>query len=304
MGHEEQPLPESGQRREATIGAILLAHSLGNMLVSSAIKDCGLTSYAKYYMLNAAVPMEAYDATANVDEMVDSAWSNVPPNYRASDWSTLFMTNDFRASLSWRGRFAGIQNAVNCYSTTEDILDNPTLHGVGGWWSRQELFKGTSTLNAINALSLGSLDIACEGGWGINTFYAMNPTVYVTGYGFMSNAVSELTRDDVIAHPLFTPFRAEASNMHSTNLFTVADEAYRKNLRAKFLGDAIPATSFAAGRNAIGGGPDSIPLMQSIAHSDLWPEKNGDQPVWKHSALKNVAYFFVHNVFDEIVNGL
>lgn len=92
--------------------------------------------------------------------------------------------------------------------------------------------------------------------------------------------------------------------MHSTNLFTVVDEVYRKNLRAKFLGDAIPATSFAAGRNAIGAGPDSIPLMQSIAHSDLWPEKNGDQLVWKHSALKNVAYFFVHNVFDGIVNGL
>jgi len=31
MGHEEQPLPESGQRREATIGAILMVHSHDNM---------------------------------------------------------------------------------------------------------------------------------------------------------------------------------------------------------------------------------------------------------------------------------
>jgi len=176
-----------------------LAHSLGNMLVSAAIQDCGMP-YEKYFMLNAAVPMEAYDVTADAVEMVDSAWSNVPVNYRASDWNTLFTNDDFRASLSWRGRFAGIQNAVNCFSATEDVLENPALHGIGGAWSKQELFKGTTVWNALNALSLGNLDVACEGGWGINTYYALNPTVYVAAYGFMSNAVTELTRDDIITH--------------------------------------------------------------------------------------------------------
>ena len=145
--------------------------------------------------------------------------------------------------------------------------------------------------------------MACEGGWGINTYYALNPTVYVAGYGFMSNAVAELTRDDVIAHPLFTPFRAEANNMHSTNLFTVVDETYRKDLRAKFLGDAIPARSFAAGRNVIGVGIANISMMQNVAHGNLWPEKDGDQLVWKHSAVKGVAYIFVRKLFDRIVNG-
>ena len=41
---------------------VMLAHSLGNMLVSSAAVDHGL-QYDRYYMLNAAVPMEAYDAS-------------------------------------------------------------------------------------------------------------------------------------------------------------------------------------------------------------------------------------------------
>jgi len=231
-------------------------------------------------------------------EMVDSAWSNVPLNYRASGWSTLFTNNDFRASLSWRGRFAGIQNAVNCYSTTEDILENPTLHGVGGWWARQELFKGTSTLNAINALSLGALDIACEGGWGINTYYALNPTVYVTGYGFMSNAVSGLTRDDVITHPLFTPFRSEDSNMHSTNLFIVADETYGKKLRAKFLGDAIPARSFSMGANNVNGMSENYPMIPS--QSVGWPRS---QDEWRHSDIKEVSYFYVHHFYDFILQG-
>ena len=44
-------------------------------------------------MLNAAVPMEAYDADEFTSNMVDSAWSRVPLNYRASDWNKLFLAN-------------------------------------------------------------------------------------------------------------------------------------------------------------------------------------------------------------------
>jgi hypothetical protein len=157
------------------------------------------------------------------------------------------------------------------------------------------------TMLCLSVNPLSNLDIACEGGWGINTFYAMNPTAYVAGYGFMSNAVAELMRDDVIAHPLFTPFRAEANNMHSTNLFTVADEAYRKNLRAKFLGDAIPARSFAAGRNATAGLDENL-NMQSIVQSNPWPGGRIKNSVrqWYHSDIKNLAYFYVHQIFSEI----
>ena len=157
-------------------------------------------------------------------------------------------------------------------------------------------------MNAINALSFGYLDIACEGGWGINTFYALNPTVYTPGYGFFAAAMSRITRDDAIVHPLFTPFRAEADSMHSTNLFAIADETYRKDLRAKFLGDAIPARSFAAGRNAIEVF-EHIPMMQHMAHVEDWPDKDGSLLLWKHSSLKNIAYFFVHKLFNRIVEG-
>jgi hypothetical protein len=53
------------------------------------------------------------------------------------------------AAVDWRGRFAGIQNAVNCYSPTEDVLTNPATNKIfgvessdfGGAWSKQELFK-------------------------------------------------------------------------------------------------------------------------------------------------------------------
>ena len=104
---------------------VMMAHSLGNMLVSAAAKDFNL-QYSKYYMLNAAVPMEAYDASSQSGLMVDGAWKDMDTSFRASRWSEQFESTpyegDFRKYLSWKGRFAGIHDAVNCYSPTEDIL--------------------------------------------------------------------------------------------------------------------------------------------------------------------------------------
>ena len=275
---------------------IMLAHSLGNMLVSSAAKDHGL-NYSKYYMLNAAVPMEAYDNGSFSSVMCDEEWEKVPSNYLAANWSKLFPANDFRSSLSWRGRFAGIANAINCYSPTEDVLANAEVGQLtlsGGAWKIQEFTKGTTVWHELNSLPFLDLNVACEGGWGINTYYSLNPLWYVYQYGFTDKVQSDLTREDAITHPLFTPFRSESEAMHSTNLFTIADATYREQLRAKFLGDAIPATSFAAGANFTGGGlknhnmHDDIPL-------DGWPR---DQLEWLHSDLKDVSYFYVFKLFN------
>ncbi len=41
----------------------VIAHSLGNVLVSSAVQDHGFRP-ARYFMFNAAVPAEAFDASA------------------------------------------------------------------------------------------------------------------------------------------------------------------------------------------------------------------------------------------------
>ena len=48
----------------------MMAHSLGNMLVSAARQDHGL-QYEKYFMVNAAVPVEAYDPAGGVKTYVD-----------------------------------------------------------------------------------------------------------------------------------------------------------------------------------------------------------------------------------------
>ena len=232
--------------------------------------------------------------------MVDLAWSNVPIQYRAAMWSTLFTNADFRASLSWRGRFAGIANAVNCYSETEDVLANPSLHGLGGAWSKQELFKGTTVWHGLNAVPFLGLDVACEGGWGINTTYAVNPYYYVPAYGFFANAMTNFTREGAIESPLFTPFKTETAAMHSTNLFAIADVTYRDSLRAKFLGDAIPATSFAAGANRI----ELLGNIGNLNYSDCmaapWPQTSNGDNMWYHSDMKDMAFFFVYPFYIDL----
>ena len=299
-----QTAPALSNAMEAVQGPKwFLAHSLGNMLVSSAAVDHNL-QYDRYYMLNAAVPMEAYDAEEASSNMIDLAWRNVPLNYRASGWSKLFAasTNDFRCMLSWQGRFAGIAKAVNCYSPTEDVLENAAEHGYGSSWAKQELFKGTAVWHGLNTVLFFNDSVSCEGGWGINTYYAANPTWYTPGVGFYSS-VSNLTRETAIEHPLFTPFRAEADAMHSTNLFTIADAGYRAQLRAKFLGDAIPATSFAAGANRIEAWGNDRNLDYSDCTASPWPQKSGDANLWYHSDLKNIAYRFVYSLFVKIIQG-
>ena len=282
---------------------VMLAHSLGNMLVSSAAKDHGL-NYSKYYMLNAAVPMEAYDVDADAAAMLDPEWSNVPVSYRASDWSGLFPANDFRASLSWRGRFAGIANAVNCYSPTEDVLANAQVGQLtlsGGAWKIQEFTKGTTVWHELNSLPFFDLNVACEGGWGINTYYSLNPLWYVYQYGFTDKVQSDMTREDAITHPLFTPFRSESEAMHSTNLFTIADATYREQLRAKFLGDAIPATSFAAGANRIESWLNDKNINYDNCVKDGWGIRDNGR--WLHSDIKEVAYFLISELFRRIVKN-
>ena len=144
----------------------VIAHSLGNMVVSSAIQDHGF-SPARYFMLNAAVPIEAFDPaqwntaeTNNPFEFED--WVGYPSNTWASCWHTLFPTNDTRSDLTWKGRFADVPQRTslfNYYSTGDEVLsifDEPdpdgsgkiTIHpfALGGAtyhsWQKQERFKG------------------------------------------------------------------------------------------------------------------------------------------------------------------
>ena len=177
----------------------------------------------------------------------------------------------------------------------------------------QEALKGSVLFDAIN-IAPGS-HIGCEGGWGRSAHY---PLWLTTGSML---GLSGLTREDVIENPLFTPFRNETERMSSTNLFSVTDSAATSELRARFLSDAIPAESHAAGANAfdvraniVNRRMDTSQTSGCMANEDRWPRSRAEEIedddgnvvgrtlCWQHSDFKNLAYFFVYKLFDEIAN--
>ena len=282
---------------------ILLAHSLGNVVVSSASVDYGL-QYKKYYMLNAAVPMEAYDDASISTNMVAKAWRSTPSRIRSSEWSDLFDDEDGRSLLSWRGRFAGIANAVNCYSTTEDVLGNTELNEsqVGRWWGNrawamQELNKGTPLAERMPDAWANS-----EGGWGFN-LAAYNRKYINRKTGTMTNAMKKriltMTDDELKANPVFKPF--DESWLHSTN--SVVSIQQINTVRARILGDGIPATSFAAGANQLDNRAGIVQRDYHLYAAVDWPRAPQNENVqWRHSDIKKVAFGYLHNFFKTIVN--
>ncbi len=280
---------------------VLLAHSLGNMLVSSAIKDHGLADYAKYYMLNAAVPMEAYDGGAYAAPMIDHDWRAVSNRVYSADWHQIFRVDDGRSRLTWRDRFRGIANAVNCYSTSEDTLGDAEMdewllgkRSRKKYWAMQEILKGTEYL----PLAPDSYGLKCEGGWGYNPHYATN-RFYVTWPNRRMTArfrkrIASLTDYDLMVHPVFRPFFEDG--LFTTNAVSSEQVA---PIRARILADGIPATSFAAGAN-----PLDATVIGNINYATCksggWPRKDGS---WRHSDIKNIAFRFNWKFFKKLVEG-
>ena len=192
-----------------------------------------------------------------------------------------------------------IPNAVNCYSPTEDVLGNPKeikVFGVsigedfGGAWSKQELFKGCALWYGVNTITFSGTEI--EGGWGINASYMANPLAYIPLVGFNASYFADYTREDLITKPLFTGMNDD--RMQSTNILNFVDA----ELRAKMLGDAIPAESFAAGANHTRGIKDNHNMQTDMSNG--WPKREND---WLHSDIKNVSFYYVHKLFNYILQG-
>jgi hypothetical protein len=253
------------------------------MLVSEAAKSY-LLNYTKYYMLNAAVPIEAYDGTSMAREMIEHGWTDISPEKWAARWYENFHDPaDFRRDLKWKGRFAGIHHAVNCYSLTEEVLNNATTSGWGGVWSVQELFKGTAALH----LAPGN----CEGGWGYNSEHT-NQAGFLTDFA----KTNEFTDAELVASPIFRKF--DNILLHQTNLISIAQTELNK-----VMGDGIPATSFASGRNPISGNCVAGNIMMSPDDTLPWPRIVDDQRKWYHSDICKLAFFYVHPIFKKIKEG-
>ncbi|MGE9289944.1 MAG: hypothetical protein ACQKBT_03070, partial [Puniceicoccales bacterium] len=168
----------------------IAAHSLGNMVVSNAMENHGF-SPIRYYLLNAATPIEAYNvvqtnnSSGNVDMdeyMTESGWKDYPDRLYASNWNELFPAGDSRSELTWKNRFESIRNrSYNFYSPGEDVVENAgdnesvtsaLLNTLAAWitgesigkhaWVTQEIAKGGKNLLTHTMLAV------LHGGWEFN----------------------------------------------------------------------------------------------------------------------------------------
>jgi hypothetical protein len=214
----------------------VFAHSLGNMVVSSAIEDHGFTA-GNYFMVNAAVPAEAYDGRAAIlpqDQlrMIPPKWKNTytsPAAFSYSTremcaaWSTLFTTNDPRSAVTWDRRFYHVPDRTTLwqfYSSGEEILrgsDGTIPHFVGlpkfvPWntyssvidreyvWAYNEMTKG----NLYQLLSL-FVPYHDQAGWGYGTNWIQNPGA-AAAIPWTATQIAALPATDLIAKPLFRDF--------------------------------------------------------------------------------------------------
>ena len=296
-----------------------LAHSLGNMLVSAAIQDHGMP-HEKFFMLNAAVAMEALEPTAGItqgshDCMTPGEWSGYVDKVRSTHWFECFPEGDGRRLLTWKGRFANVTNVVNFYSTQEEVVNNGDgkEHAVlvrDYVWYNQETRKG----------SWPAMLHGHEGGWGFNSLYDGNVKNWIGGElvefpCHMPPAdAAKLPKEQLRQAPFFLDFINP--EMHSSSNGAIVAENYL--YRAEMLAYAMPSESFAVGANPIPGHETmatNSPASELYFNYDMGtlfksgindlPE-NGEDPEdrhrdWQHSTFVQRSYKRVHQLYETIV---
>lgn len=290
----------------------IAAHSLGNIVVGLAIQDHDL-EVENYYLIDAAVAMEAYDADeSKKDGMTNADWVNYDEKLWATEWHKLPWTeNDARRKLTWRGRLdkvAARPFAYNFYSSEEEILNNSTLDHrsnfigvladdliwdsiIGGnvlgerTWVLQEILKGNGWSGEI----LGST----YGGWKFNDFespsgyYKMRPEFGTVGYRkYNPLEAAALTEQELMNNPFF--------HLYSVNDFTA------ELLHAELLAEAFPARTNPAGRNPVDvfieEGGDNFDM---VGLKNNWFSNDTNDRRWLHSDIRDVAYLYTYKVYEK-----
>jgi hypothetical protein len=280
------------------------------MLVASAIADRGL-SPTRLYMLDAAVAMEAFDSSImHIAGMRSPFWYHesgaiYASRLYASKWYDRFPDGDSRRDLTWRDRFGDIPQAINYYSSGEQVLMNHDNSGRIGpsttkSWIYQERMKGRPDARFLRGVS-------SQGGWGFNDRESVGYGRRDPDDGFKWRRLTPqeaalLTDEQLQRKSFFKPFEC-GDLYHPTSGSAVATNPV---VRAKVLAEAIPSLSWATGANPVDNrfGRRNLNMMVIGKNSNRWPESriaSDWEERWLHSDFKDIAYFFVFNLFDNIV---
>jgi len=333
-----------GPRLKPLVGNLpvtVIAHSLGNMLVSSYLSDYHLSLAAgqrpnivNYLMLNAAVPLEAYlgdqqdlNSVYSADNsMVHSDWYGYKKRLGATEWYRLFddqdpaTVTDQRETLTWRNRFAGFPPGIgyySFYSTGEDVLatyagNGLSLDQVKKWefgrnsWVLQEKWKGRAP---IGGAGYGGTTVM---GWGFNSddYYPYIPWEADTADWLAQkklDANTKIMSNELIEKPFFR--RPMSLNGLSTLFDPVIGgpgSDYAADHRNWLLAEALPALTLPTGghdgeRMKVKLNKNNIFDMN--ANKNGWPVERIKQKNtdWWHSDIKDIAFSFTYKVIAELL---
>lgn len=287
----------AGRTGDVTVAA----HSLGNMAVSQAIQN-GKFRPARYYMINAAVPIEAYSFKAIEPDMIERDWTDIGAEYYSAVWHQNFQKDaDRRAELTWRNLFSSLPKRTvvhNFYSPGEDVLAKHTtvndasilgriLRGEfnlsRGAWKAQELVKGKTALDSAITVFMDR----SQAGWRRNSDYTSGA--------------------DITLIPRFQPFLEEV--LTGADLSAASTKAGEKHVQYDLLARALPALSYAAAVDVIPEAPKEISIenidVETLGRdSEQWPNEDhrGDASTrWLHSDFKNVALPYVYPMYQLMI---
>ena len=307
-------------------GTTLMAHSLGNMVASSAIQDWNL-SVDGYFMLNAAVPAESYDESqwntnAVSNHMLHPEWESYAPRTWSAAWFTNFHDpDDSRSSLFWKGRFKDVFSRTTLYNfhsgtagtSGDQVLEvsanrpdmTDALHYSFPWtvetghlaWQKQELGKGR--LSFFNWHFAGTT----WAGWGHATKLVWHDLPSGNGGGYASEDITAAEANTM------TEAQIQATPAFRRNPDKMLPSSISYSDQCEILACGIPALSGPAGTRVLHfsdmpgiDGARNIDMDTCRSNHQEWG-RNGHPfyARWLHSDWKNMAFPYVIPLFEHFL---
>ena len=308
----------------------IMAHSLGNMVVSQAICQHGLRP-DNYLLLNAAIPAEAFDASlqdpiANQNTLVPMDWREYDFQTYASYWNKLFSDAEPQSKMTWAGLFENISQVsptttfYNFYSLGDEVFElapniengilPPQYQGTlywqfEGWWPL-DLIKSLVPEPTFGRYAWQKQEFlkgthaifgTADGGWA----FAIE-SQFPNGNSVPSLLYTAEVANAMVANPTdCLTFRTEPVFSATEEMLNPSADPIERNLELyEILAYRIPALSPAIGNLDI---PPTTVQLTSIELTSPnikeWRKRYALNSRWLHSDIKNMSYSQISTVFDE-----
>jgi len=306
------------------------AHSLGNVVVSHSIQSGGFTP-ARYILINAAAPVEAYSledvSSDEQKDMVEKIWKPYLSRLHPANWHLLFKAtpSDQRNGLTWENRFIRVRTQIesyNFFSPGDDVVAN--AQGVDsaslvsrlfrdgfdfstGVWKAQELVKGVdwSISGAALVMERG------QAGWGFNPAWyvkrGQTNSGPVTSRRFPSETTeAEVPTDALRTRPFFSTFFEP--DLTNYDMSIASAKAAERKVQYDVLARGIPSKSYAVAThklNSMEKTSRNFDMEKFGRKPNQWPTEGHlsgrNRGRWMHSDFKAVALPYVCEMYEAII---